>query len=798
MSTNGPAHGNRAIAFFASYGLTVLLVAAATAACWGLEYALGPFPTFITFYPALILAALIGGLGPGLAATALGGLAADYFFIPPMGSLKTANLNDRVALALFFLIGALISVIADRLRKVRAEQLKWESEQRWATTLASIGDAVIAADVAGRITFMNAAAEAATGWKREAASMKSVTEVFNIINEQTRRKVDNPVARVLKEGVVMGLANHTVLIRKDGTEVPVDDSGAPIKDKDGSTIGVVLIFHDVADRKRAEEIIRESEERFRSVFEHAAVGMVVVDPDGRILQSNPAFRMMLGYSDDEFRKMRFVDFTHPGDVEMSVELVSRTYAGDSAAGSFEKRYVAKDGREIWAHISLAVVYAQAGRPRYHVAVVEDVTERKQAEAEKGRLLAELESRVRERTAELQTAYDWLKEETEERSRVEEQLRHAQKMQAIGTLAGGIAHDFNNMLAVIMGNAELAYDDVNDDAPKRNIEQILAASKRSRDLVKQILAFSRKTEPGKTALKLRSLVEDTMGMLRGSLPSSIRMEFDVLTESDVILGDAAQIQQVLMNLATNAAHAMSEKGGVLSISLAEAVLRKDAPMPDSDMSLGPYVKLTVSDTGAGMRGEVLKRIFEPFFTTKEVGQGTGMGLPVAYGIVKSHGGAITAESAPGKGSTFTVFLPHAPVGESLEKEEREDVPRGAERVLLIDDEPLVVETTSRTLERLGYQVVAALSGSEALEIFLRGPDRFDVVIADQIMPDLAGMDLAAKMLETRRDLPIILVTGYSETASSEKAKSAGISEFVMKPIVKKQLAETIRRVLDSQK
>jgi CheY-like chemotaxis protein len=218
------------------------------------------------------------------------------------------------------------------------------------------------------------------------------------------------------------------------------------------------------------------------------------------------------------------------------------------------------------------------------------------------------------------------------------------------------------------------------------------------------------------------------------------------------------------------------------------------MPDSDMSSGPYAKLTVGDTGTGMKEDVLKRIFEPFFTTKEVGQGTGMGLPVAYGIVKSHGGAITAESIPGKGTIFTVFLPHASVSPIDEKEEGEDVPRGRERILLVDDEPFVVEATSKTLERLGYEVTTAPSGPEALEMFLKEPDRFDLVITDQVMPDLTGMDLAARMLETRKDLPIILFTGFSEMVSPENAKSAGVKEFLMKPIVKKELAETVRRVL----
>jgi len=254
MSENQPKHKGKAVALFASYGLTVLMVAAATAIRWGLEYSLGPTSPFLTFYPALMLAALIWGLGPGLAATGLGALAADYFFIPPTWSLTITNLRDGVALAIFLFVGAFISVIADRLRAARTERVRREYEQRWATTLASIGDAVIATDVTGAIIFMNPVAESLTGWTFRDASMKPATEVFNIVNEHTRSEVESPVAKVLRQGMVVGLANHTILVKKDGTEVPIDDSGAPIRDNDGNITGVVLVFRDITERKRTEEL----------------------------------------------------------------------------------------------------------------------------------------------------------------------------------------------------------------------------------------------------------------------------------------------------------------------------------------------------------------------------------------------------------------------------------------------------------------------------------------------------------------------------------------------------------------
>ncbi len=386
---------------------------------------------------------------------------------------------------------------------------------------------------------------------------------------------------------------------------------------------------------------------------------------------------------------------------------------------------------------------------------------------------------------------------EEKANLEEQLRRAQKMEAIGTLAGGIAHDFNNMLAVIMGNAELALDEMDrNESSRRNVEQIVKASKRARDLVKQILAFSRKTERGKTILKLKPLINETYTLLRGSLPSTITINLDLNPERDTIAADPSQVQQVLMNLATNAAYAMSTKGGTLTIGLSTVTLKEDGLLPDRDMLPGTYAKLSVADTGKGMTEKVKRRIFEPFFTTKPAGEGTGMGLAVVYGIVKNYGGAITVESKPGKGSIFTVFLPVAAARVKEKAREVDGMPRGKEHILLVDDEPLIVEMTSQTLRSLGYEVTAVNSGIQALKMFMDQSYRFDVVITDQTMPDITGISIAEKMLEVREDMPIILFTGYSEAVSPEQAKAAGIMEFVMKPVAKREIARIVRRVLDS--
>ena len=381
--------------------------------------------------------------------------------------------------------------------------------------------------------------------------------------------------------------------------------------------------------------------------------------------------------------------------------------------------------------------------------------------------------------------------------LEDQLRQSQKMEAIGTLAGGIAHDFNNMLAVIIGNAELALDDVMDERPRQNLQQILDASQRSRELVRQILTYSRKTERQRKRLKLSRLVKETAKLVRCSLPSTIDIKVDIHARSDTILADPSQIQQVLMNLSANAADAMAESGGTLTISVSEVAFKEGDPTPDGNLRPGRYIMLKVSDSGTGIPVNIRDRIFEPFFTTKEPGKGTGMGLAVVFGIVKSHEGAIVAESEVGKGSTFTVFFPSAEEAEEEERHEEPALTTGRERVLVVDDEPSVVGVIAETLDRLGYQITTAGSGAEALKKLEDSPYGFDLVITDEVMPEMTGMKLAERILRVRKDLPIILMSGYSETASSEKSKTVGIREFVVKPVDKRELSETVRRVLDGR-
>ncbi len=398
----------------------------------------------------------------------------------------------------------------------------------------------------------------------------------------------------------------------------------------------------------------------------------------------------------------------------------------------------------------------------------------------------------------------------ERKRVEERVRQAGKLEAIGTLAGGIAHDFNNMLAVIVGNAELALDEAELEPIYANLQQILNAAERSKDLVRQILTFSRKGSAPGQIVRVAPVLEETCQLLRASLPSTVRMELKMRADEQAgVLGDASRLQQVVVNLASNAAHAMRERGGELDITLT-AVSGQDSLFYD-DIEPGRYVKITVRDTGSGITSEVQQRMFEPFFTTKEEGQGTGMGLAVVYGIVKSWGGTIEVESEVGKGTKFSVLLPQVSdwpeaAGEgrqqeqaALDEKEAEDVGGGRpgvrEHILFVDDEVELVRAGKIMLERAGYRVTATTSSAEAFKLFRERPYEFDLVITDQTMPQMTGVALARRLRAIRKALPIILCTGYSETLSGDIADRAGIRELVMKPITRKEMTRAVRRALD---
>ena len=378
----------------------------------------------------------------------------------------------------------------------------------------------------------------------------------------------------------------------------------------------------------------------------------------------------------------------------------------------------------------------------------------------------------------------------------ERLQQAQKMEAIGNLAGGIAHDFNNILAAIIGYAEMAREDVPPDSTvAKDLDQVLEGGNRAKDLVQQILAFSRQNEMEYIPLQPVSVLNEVIKILRPSLPTTIEINQDIASTTGQILADPTQIHQVLMNLCTNAFHAMEETGGELDISLKEVTLSPDDLVHEPNVEPGIFVQLSISDSGPGIAPEIKKKIFEPYFTTKEIGKGTGMGLAIVHGIVKSNGGFISIYSEPEKGTAFHVFLPVIEKELQPEIEDVEPIPVGVGRILFVDDEEILAKMGKSMLERLGYHVTVRNSSLEALETFQNQPDQFDLVITDQTMPGMTGSELSRRILQISPGIPIILCTGYSTIISEEKAKSMGIKEFALKPLAKKDIAKLIRKALD---
>jgi CheY-like chemotaxis protein len=373
------------------------------------------------------------------------------------------------------------------------------------------------------------------------------------------------------------------------------------------------------------------------------------------------------------------------------------------------------------------------------------------------------------------------------------------MESVGTLAGGIAHDFNNILSGVLGYADMVREELVPGSKSLQLQQeVIKAGLRAKELVKQILTFSRQAEHDFKPLQLHLIVKEALKLLRASIPTTIEIRQDIHTCSGTVLADPTQIHQVLLNLCTNAYYAMREKGGVLKVSLQEILIGPEDQLAALELQPGRYLQLSVSDTGVGIRPEDMEKIFEPYFTTKPVNEGTGLGLSVVHGIVKSHKGYITVNSEPGKGTVFNLYFPCiAAAEEAGATGAAEPLPGGNEHILVVDDEVFIIKIEQFLLENLGYRITATTSSMEALRLFEQQPADFDLVITDMTMPQMTGVELARKFLAIRPDIPIILCTGFNELINEKTAKEIGIREFALKPVSKKEMAEMVRRALDAK-
>ena len=641
----------------------------------------------------------------------------------------------------------------DFTQRKRTEEALRESDARFRTLVEGAPEA-ICVHSAGRFLYLNPAMVSLFGASTPEELLN--TDILERVAPEYREFVRHRTALQIETGKKAPLMEQQCL-RLDGSRVPVETTGVPIRFQ-GSDAHLVFI-RDITERKRSRQVLREREEICAAIVDQSPESIMLIDTDTlRFVEFNDATCDHLGYSREEFAKLTLFDLQ--GSLtrqEVTKRIQELVKAGH---GYFENKHRRKDGTLRDVMISNRAINIR-GR-QYLVGIWQDITERKRSE--------------------------------EEEARAEARFREAQKLEAIGTLAGGIAHDFNNILAPIIGYTELALEDIPYDDPMRyGLEQVLNAAMRAKVLVKQILAFGRSgEEQQKTPVEISSIVKEALDLLRASLPSSIEIRHSI--EKGVAFADATQIHQILINLCTNAAHAMDEKG-IMDLRLSRIDLSQTDLADQSIVGVkpGPYLKLCVSDTGCGMDSATLQRIFDPYFTTKAVGKGSGLGLSVVNGIVKRHDGAIAVRSERGKGTTFSVYIPAMgrEAGEVVEA--RQVLPTGAERILLVDDEQIIVELATTILEQLGYNVTPETNSMRALEIFRSNPGEFDLIVTDYTMPEMTGADLSKEIHKIRPDIPIMLCTGFSEKLTAEGARDLGV-EFVMKPLSMKQIAESIRKVL----
>jgi PAS domain S-box-containing protein len=511
---------------------------------------------------------------------------------------------------------------------------------------------------------------------------------------------------------------------------------------------------DITERKKAEYNLRESERKYRNLFDLVSDSIFLIEKEtGNILEVNQSACSLYGYSRDEFLTLRNVDLSAEPESTRDATLKERKMV--------PLRYHRKKDGTIFP-VEIAASHFKWQARDVHLAVIRDITFRLQADNEKANL--------------------------------QKQLQQAQKMEAIGVLAGGIAHDFNNILGAIVGFIELAKINVGPKGPVDDLDQALNASKRAKDLVKQILAFSRQSDEEMMPVRLAMVVKEAAKFLRATVPATTEIRLRIEDPSGAVLANSVELHQVVMNLCTNAVHAIGNQSGSLQIEVQRATFDSGRQTDLIDLEQGAYLKLSVRDSGCGITAEHLQRIFDPYYTTKEKGVGTGLGLAVVHGIVKKIHGAIKVESEPGKGSVFHVYLPRVDTSTQSSSGNQPELPTGGcERILFVDDEKMLVELAQKNLERLGYHVVARTSPLEALELFKQKPDDFDLVITDQTMPGMTGHALAKELMNIKPNIPVIICTGYSQLINQRMAKAKGIKAFIMKPMLVNEIDAAIRAV-----
>jgi PAS domain S-box-containing protein len=516
----------------------------------------------------------------------------------------------------------------------------------------------------------------------------------------------------------------------------------------------------IRKRREVETRLRDSELRFRNLVESIKDWFWEVDPKGVYIYAGPQVTALLGYDPGEVLGKSVFDFMTPEEKERVEKIYKALVAERKPIELLRNALIHKDGRRVVVETSGLPIYDTQARFCGFRGTDRDITEK---------------------------------------VKLEERLQQAQKMESIGTLAGGIAHDFNNILGIMVGNAELALDDVPPWNPGyQNLQEIKTAGLRAAHIVKQLLSFSRKSEQKLKPVEIKAIIQDSLNLLRATMPSTVEIRENFATAEGTILADPIQINQVIMNLCINASQAMEDEGGVIEVRALQVALGGRTGNANPGLPEGDYIKISVSDTGQGIDPQIIDKIFDPYFTTKEVGRGSGMGLAVVHGIVKNHSGGVTVDSIAGQGATFNVFFPLAEESAEVEFHETEALQRGRETILVVDDEPSIVYMTAQMLRRMGYHVEAKVSPHEAIELLQSGSQKIDLVISDMTMPQMTGIQLFEKVKKIRPDIPVIICTGHSDLINHKKAKELGIAALAMKPITRQTITKAVRDALDGNK
>lgn len=678
-----------------------------------------------------------------------------------------------LAVALFFLLAASLALNLRQYLKARgttankrayekALQLAKNRQKAMDEIFNELYDHIYFHDLAGNFYEFNATLLRNSDYSE--AELKQMN-IRDLVPEPYKTRVDTYLEQVRSKGSSSGIMRTVGPTGKIGF---YEYNCKLVYDERGQPTGVRGISRGITEQIKARRALKESEKKYRGIIETIEDGYYEVDLKGNYRFVNSALLRMLGYSLDEMVGKNYKNLIPQRFHSTIFETFNYVYRTGHPVKSFNWEVIGKDGRIVHEEASVSLQVDDKGRPAGFKGIVRDISERLQA----GKKQKELES----------------------------QLHQAQKMESIGTLAGGIAHDFNNILFPIIGYTELALQELpTESAVSDYLGKVLTSANRAKALVQQILTFSRQqTEATAQPENIQPIIKETVKLLKNTIPANIEITESIAEQTGNVMINPAQIHQVFMNLCTNAYQSMQDaSSGKLTVQLDQVTIDRALSPRYHHLTPGTYIRIIVSDTGCGIAPDIKEKIFDPYFTTKPKDQGTGLGLSVSYGIIKNAGGTIQIESTPDEGSSFIVYLPVAEqVRDSREMQvQSRPLPCGSEHVLLVDDEKHIMELEKQVLENLGYQITARTSSVEALEALQAAPMRFDILVTDQTMPNMSGMDLVTAARQVRSGLPAILCTGYSERMIHDKLQAAGIQAVLLKPIANSDLAVTLRNVLD---